>query len=142
MGKIFVKNIKERDIVETTFLVREKILGMAKNGRSYLTLKLMDASGEVEGRIWDQVDEISARFDKDDFVEVSGKASVYMGKMQLVIHQLNKVDESEVHLADFLPVTRRPENEMLDEFTSLVEQLQNQHLGFLLLDFQGVLPFL
>ena len=62
MKKVFVKDIQERELVASPFLVRDKIIGMAKNGRAYMTLKLMDCSGEVEGRIWDRVDEISARF--------------------------------------------------------------------------------
>ncbi|NIQ10306.1 MAG: HD family phosphohydrolase, partial [Gammaproteobacteria bacterium] len=53
MKKVFVENIKERDWVESPFLVRDKIIGMAKNGRPYMTLKLMDRTGEVEGRIWE-----------------------------------------------------------------------------------------
>jgi len=128
VGKVFVENIRERDQVESTFLVRDKILGMAKNGRSYLTLKLMDTTGEVEGRIWDRVDELASQFDRDDFVVVSGKASVYMGKMQLVIQSLERVDESRVNLADFLPVSRRRKEEMLEELTSLLDGLQEPYL--------------
>jgi 3'-5' exoribonuclease len=107
LKKVFVKDIQERDLVSSPFLVRDKIIGMAKNGRPYMTLKLMDCSGEVEGRIWDRVDEISARFEKDDFVQISGKASVYMGKMQLIVQELDRVEESSIELADFLPVSRR-----------------------------------
>ncbi|MCK4536306.1 MAG: HD family phosphohydrolase, partial [Desulfuromonadales bacterium] len=83
MKKKYVSEIKERDWVEEPFLVRNKIMAMAKNGRPYMTLKLMDRSGEVEGRVWDRVDEFSACFERDDFILVSAKASVYMGKMQL-----------------------------------------------------------
>lgn len=115
-------------MVEAPFLVRDKIIGMAKNGRSYMTLKLMDCTGEVEGRIWDRVDEMSARFDKDDFVQVSGKASLYMGKMQLVVQELARVEESDVEIADFLPVSARPVSEMVDELVSLVESFSDADL--------------
>ena len=108
MKKTFVKDIQERDLIASPFLIRAKIVGMAKNGRPYMTLKLMDCTGEVEGRVWDRVDELSARFDKDDFVQVSGKASVYMGKMQLVVQDLDRIEESEIKLSDFLPVSTRP----------------------------------
>ena len=46
---------------------------MAKNGKPYLTLKLMDRSGEVEGRLWDRVDELSPLFDKGRFYPGSGQ---------------------------------------------------------------------
>lgn len=128
MKKVFVKDIQERDLIASPFLVRDKIIGMAKNGRPYMTLKLMDCSGEVEGRIWDRVDEISARFEKDDFVQISGKASVYMGKMQLIIQDLERVEESFVELADFLPVSRRAVAEMVEELTALVDGLTDPDL--------------
>jgi 3'-5' exoribonuclease len=132
LKKVFVKDIQERDLVSSPFLVRDKIIGMAKNGRPYMTLKLMDCSGEVEGRIWDRVDEISARFEKDDFVQISGKASVYMGKMQLIIQELEQVEESSIELADFLPVSRRAVAEMIEELTELVEGLTDPALKSLM----------
>lgn len=128
MKKIFVKDIQERDLVESPFLVRDKIIGMAKNGRPYMTLKLMDCTGEVEGRIWDRVDEVSARFSKDDFVRVCGKASVYMGKMQLVLQDLDRIEESAVELSDFLPVSMRPVAEMVGELSTVVDGLVDSDL--------------
>jgi 3'-5' exoribonuclease len=128
LKKLYVKEIRERDLVDATFLVREKIIGMAKNGRPYMTLKLMDRSGEVEGRIWDRVDEFSARFERDDFVRVAGKASVYMGKMQLIIQELDPVDEAAVDIADFLPVSARPLNEMATELAEIVERMTDPAL--------------
>ena len=118
MKNVYVKNIVARDQITAPFLVRDKTIGMAKNGKPYMTLKLMDCTGEVEGRIWDRVDEFSARFDRDDFVQVSGKASVYLGKMQLVIQGLNRLDESDIDLADFLPVSSRPVDDMLGDVQS------------------------
>lgn len=128
MKRVYVADIQERDQVEAPFLVRDKIVGMAKNGRPYLTLKLMDRTGEVEGRIWDRVDELSAQFGKDDFVHVSGKASVYMGKMQLVIQALQRLDETGVDLGDFLPLASRSVASMSEELRAVVQGLSNPHL--------------
>jgi 3'-5' exoribonuclease len=135
LKKKFVSDIKERDQLETIFLVRDKIIGMARNGRPYMTLKLMDRTGEVEGRIWDRVDELSAQFNKDDFIQVFGKASVYMGKMQLVIQGLERIDESAVNLGDFLPVSTRSVDEMVAELVSLVDELTSSDLKNLMQTF-------
>lgn len=128
MKKVYVKDIAERDWVEAPFLVRDKIVGMAKNGKSYMTLKLMDRTGEVEGRVWDRVDEISAQFAKDDFVRIAGKASVYMGKMQLVVQELGRLEEQAVDLSDFLPVSTRKLDEMFEQLQTIVASLVNPHL--------------
>ncbi len=96
MKKIFVEEIRERDWVDSHFLVRDKIMAMAKNGKPYMTLKLVDRSGEVEGRVWDRVDEFAGRFERDDFLRVQGKASVYLGKMQLIVQDLEMVPEADI----------------------------------------------
>ncbi|WP_321531152.1 HD domain-containing protein [uncultured Desulfuromonas sp.] len=123
MSKVFIADLKERDQIDSPFLVRDKIMAMAKNGKPYMTLKLMDRSGEVEGRIWDQVDHFSRLFNKDDFIRVRAKASVYMGKMQLVIQDLVKVDESEIALGDFLPVSSHDPATMLAQVRALISSM-------------------
>jgi 3'-5' exoribonuclease len=130
--KIFVEQIRERDWVESPFLVRDKIMAMAKNGKPYMTLKLIDRSGEVEGRVWDRVDEWNELFGRDDFLLVKGKASVYMGKMQIIIQELERLPENAVELADFLPVAPRDPAEMLAELRARVAALQDPHLRALL----------
>jgi 3'-5' exoribonuclease len=130
--KIFVEQIRERDWVDSPFLVRDKIMAMAKNGKPYMTLKLVDRTGEVEGRVWDRVDEFSERFGKDDFLRVQGKASVYLGKMQLVVQDLARLPDGEVDLADYLPVAARSTEELVGELRTRVGSLTDPHLRRLL----------
>ncbi len=128
----YVNQIKERERVESTFLVRDKMTAMAKNGKPYMTLKMMDRTGEVEGRIWDQVDYFSSLFEKNDFILVNAKASVYMGKMQLVVQDLKKIEENRVDLGDFLPISRRSTEEMRQELDTVLTSLTNPHIEALL----------
>jgi len=137
MKTVFVTDIKERNPVDTLFLVRGKTLAMAKNGKPYMTLKLADKSGEIEARVWDRVDEFDRLFAQDDFIRVQGKGNVYLGKMQLVVQNISPVQEEDVDLADFLPVAPRPVAEMLDELRQKCHGVQNPHLRalmFLFLD--------
>jgi 3'-5' exoribonuclease len=132
LRKIFIKEIKDRAQVDSVFLVKEKITAMAKNGKPYLTLRLMDKSGEVDAKVWDNVDALAAIFDKDDFINIRSKASIYLGKMQLVIAELKKVPEEEVVLADFLPETMRDIREMEEELASLIGTVTDVNLQRLL----------
>ncbi|NJD91842.1 MAG: HD domain-containing protein [Geobacter sp.] len=134
MSKIFIKDIKDRDQVTGVFLVKEKITAMAKNGKPYMNLKLMDKTGDVDAKIWDNVDQVTQLFEKNDFLKVAAKASIYLGKMQLVISDLRRVPEEEVVLADFLPETERDIQEMEAELQALLATLQNSWLRRLLGD--------
>ncbi len=132
MSKIFVHDIRDRSRVESVFLVKEKIESLARNGKPYLTLHLMDKTGEIEGRVWENVETIGACFEKNDFVAIAAKATVYLGKMQLIVSGLSRVPDCEVHLADFLPAGERSSDEMLDELVSVVESCRDGNLRRLL----------
>ena len=135
MSKLYVSEIKDRDQVNSVFLVKEKTMAMAKNGKPYMTLHLMDKSGEIEGRVWDNVDVISAYFEKDDFISIHSKASVYLGKMQLIISELSRVPDNVVDLADFLPESERDTEEMVEELRVLLSTIAEGHLSGLLFAF-------
>ena len=135
MKQVYVNQIRERDQLESIFLVRDKITAMAKNGKPYMTLKLMDRTGEVEARIWDRVDQFSSYFEKDNFIQVNAKASVYLGKMQLVVQDLRLIDEQLVDLADFLPVSQRDQQQMRQELDALLDSISDPYIDALLRGF-------
>jgi 3'-5' exoribonuclease len=139
---VYVAGIRERDQVDTLFLVKDKIMAMAKNGKPYMTLRLMDKSGEIEARVWDNVDELAATFDRDDFVRVRGKASVYLSKMQLVISELVRLADDGVDLADFLPESTRDRGDMREQFAGMVGSLSDGHLRALMESFLKDEPFM
>lgn len=132
MAKQYVAEIKDRDPVKAVFLVKEKIMAMAKNGKPYMNLRLMDKSGEVDAKLWDNTDELDKVFDKNDFVLVRGKASVYMNKMQVVIAEISRIPEEDVDLSDFLPESPRDGAEMRREFQDVVGALTNPYLKALM----------
>jgi 3'-5' exoribonuclease len=140
--KVFVSEIRDRTQVDSVFLVKEKISSLARNGKPYLTLHLMDKTGEIEGRVWENVDSLGSLFEKDDFIAVRAKATVYLGKMQLIVADLSRVPDQEVHLPNFLPEGERAVAEMLAELTSLVATCADGNLRRLLLAFFGDADFL
>jgi len=135
MRKLFVKDIKDRDHVSEVFLVKEKIIAMAKNGKPYLTIRLMDKSGEVDAKVWDNADQVAEQFERNDFLAITAKASVYLGKMQLIISGLKRMAEEEVRLADFLPETESDIQEMEEKLHALVATMENEWLRRLLQSF-------
>lgn len=142
MPKQFVSEIKDRDLVNAVFLVKDKILAMAKNGKPYMNLRLMDKSGEIEAKVWDNTEILDKHFNKDDFVSARGKASIYMNKMQLVIAEITKVPEEQVVLADFLPESPRDNAEMRQELTDIVAAISNIYLRKLMEVFLADEPFM
>ncbi len=142
MPKQFVAEIKDRESVNAVFLVKDKIMAMAKNGKPYMNLRFMDKSGEIEAKVWDNVDLLDKQFDKDHFVQVRGKASVYMNKMQIVVAEITKISEGQVNLADFLPESPRDSDEMRRELLEIIGGLGNPFLRRLMESFSGDAAFM
>ena len=133
MGKAkFVKDIKEGELVRDLFLVGSKAQLVSNAGKPYLNLTLRDRTGQFEGRVWDRAEEIGKRFERDDIVEVSGTAIQYQGRMQLKVHDAQKVPGAKPDLGDFLPVTRRGIDPLWQELRRLVTGVADAHLRKLL----------
>ncbi len=123
-----IATLKEGDWVEEIYLVTSKQISTAKNGVTFLSLKLADKSGEIDGRLWDNADEVSGKFEREDFVRVKGMASVYQGSMQVKLKTLEKVDDSRVDVANFLEASQRNIDEMVNELRTVAAALSNGHL--------------
>ncbi len=127
-----ISSFKEGDWVDETYLVVGKTISIAKNGVTYLSVKLSDKTGEIDGKLWDNAEEIAKRFEREDFVRVKGVAANYQGQMQLKMKGLEKVDDSKVELANFLETSQRDPEEMVGELAGAAASLTNGYLRQLL----------
>jgi 3'-5' exoribonuclease len=137
-----IASLKEGDWVEEIYLVTSKQVSTAKNGVTYLSVKLSDKTGEIDGRLWDNADEVAGKFEREDFVRIKGMASNYQGSMQIKMKLLEKVDDSRVDIANFLETSPRNAEEMVSELRAIAASLGNGHLLQLMNAFLQDMPFM
>ncbi|HKF05394.1 MAG TPA: OB-fold nucleic acid binding domain-containing protein [Candidatus Sulfotelmatobacter sp.] len=118
----------ENKVVTSTFVVVTKQIKPKKTGEPYLALTLGDRSGQLEAKMWDNVDEVLDAFEQDDFLKVKGLINKYKQRFQLTIHKLRKLGESEIEFADYLPKTTKDIDELWRTLVNFVSGLQNPHL--------------
>lgn len=106
MKSPFVKDLTADQAVTGFFLVHEKEIRNATNGKPYLRMELGDRSGTVEARMWDQFDAMAKGIARDDFVKVQARVEIYRSRPQLVLQQFRLAKPEEIDLADFLPHTK------------------------------------
>ncbi len=123
-----LSEFQPNDEVLTTLLVHTKEIRQKKTGEPYLSLTLCDRTGEIDAKMWDNVAEVINAFERDDIVKVKGRVQVYNNRLQLTIHKLRKLEESEIDLVDYLPASRRDPAEMLAELREVGASIQNPHL--------------
>ena len=132
MKEIYVSDLQPNQIITSTFLVQAKDVRFKKTGEGYLSLSLSDKTGEVEAKIWENVEEFAPLFERDDFIKVKGAVQVFRKKPQLTVHKLRRLEETEVDLGDFFPRSARDPEEMWQELEAVAAAIQNPHLGALL----------
>lgn len=128
MKLLFVADIRENQPIDSVFMCAAKNHGVTKNGSGYLTLKLLDRSGEIEARVWDRADDLAKAFDKSDYVRVRGQATLYQGRMQIRVHDVARVQEGEVSAEDFLPKSAYDPEIMAEELQAILRGIKNPHL--------------
>ena len=118
----------ENKIVTSNFVVVAKQIKPKKTGEPYLALTLGDRSGQLEAKMWDNVEEVLNVFEQDDFLKVKGLVNKYKNRFQLTIHKLRKLGESEIEFSDYLPKTTKNVDELWQALTEFVASFQNLYL--------------
>lgn len=118
--------------VQGIFLVQSKEVRQKRTGEPYLSLSLMDRSGDIDAKMWDNVAVVMDLFERDDFIKVKGETQLFQNRLQLTVHSLQRVADADVDLADFLPASRRDPREMFAELEGIIASLKNPHLKALL----------
>jgi 3'-5' exoribonuclease len=118
----------ENKVITSGFVVVTKQIKPKKTGDPYLALTLGDRSGQIEAKMWDNVEEVLDAFEQDDFLKVKGLINKYKQRFQLTIHKLRKLGDSEIDFADYLPKTAKDIDELWRTLANYVATFQNQHL--------------
>jgi 3'-5' exoribonuclease len=130
MKEFFISECSQQEnkIVTSSFVVASKQVKAKKNGEPYLALTLADRTGQIEAKMWDNVDEFILVFEQDDFLKIKGLINKYKNRFQLTIHKLRRMEEGEIDFTDYLPKTTKDIGELWRTLTEFVATFQNPHL--------------
>jgi 3'-5' exoribonuclease len=120
MKQKFIRDFEANTIVTETFLVRSKELRSKKSGEPYLSLVLADKTGDLDAKMWDNVEEFDPLFEKDHFIKAKGLVQVYRNKPQMTLHKIRRLEDHEVDFMDFFPSTSRDVELMYAELLETV----------------------
>ncbi|WP_175476517.1 3'-5' exoribonuclease YhaM family protein [Syntrophus gentianae] len=129
---VYIKDIQSGEKVTDSFLVTEKNLAFSQKGSPYLNLRLKDRTGQVDGKIWDNAQEWDRQFRKGDVVQVNARAVSFKNALQLSIHSLTVLDDSDVLLNDYLPTARGNIEAMFGDLQSFIDRIETPPLKKLL----------
>ncbi|HXZ80966.1 MAG TPA: HD domain-containing protein [Terriglobales bacterium] len=123
---------QENKTITSCFVVCSKQIKPKKSGDLFIALTLADRTGQLEAKVWDNVQLYLDCFEQDDFIKVKGLLNKYNNHFQLTIHKLRRLDENEIDYADYLPKTDKDVEQLWATLVDYVGGFRNQNLKALL----------
>jgi len=120
-----IAELEEDRVVEGVYAVRMKRKLRTKSGATYLALELVDPTGRVEARVWNDVELLDGRFVEGDAVRVLARVEKFRDRLQLDVRSLESAD---VDPQTLTPALRRDRDELDGFLDFLVAELTHPGL--------------
>ena len=104
-----IAELAEDRVVEGVYAVARKQRLRTRKGAAYLALELVDRTGRIEARVWNDVELLDRRFAEGDAVRVLGRVSRFGERLQLDVRSVEAADADPAQLT---PSLRRDPDEL------------------------------
>jgi 3'-5' exoribonuclease len=131
-GATPIAELAEDRVVEGTFAVARKRRLRTRSGSSYLALELVDPSGRIDARVWNDVELLDGRFREGDAVRVLGRVERFRDRLQLEVRSL---EPAEADPAALVPAPQRDLEELDGFFEFLAAEIAHPGLRALVARF-------
>ena len=121
-----IAELEENRTVEGVFAVARKQRLRTRNGAAYLALELVDPSGRIAARVWNDVELLDGRFGEGDAVRVLGRVERFRDSLQLDVRTLEPA--AGVDPAAMAPALRRDAEELEGFLEFLVAEVHDDGL--------------
>ena len=121
-----ISELTEDRVVEGVFAVRTKRKLRTKAGAPFLALELVDPTGRIDARVWNDVELLDGRFAEGDAVRVLGRVERFRDRLQLDVRAL---ESAEVDPASLTPSGRRDPEELKGFVEFLVAEITHPGLA-------------
>src|SRR3954451_16284913 len=105
-----IAELEENRTVEGVYAVARKERLRTRNGGAYLALELVDPSGRIAARVWNDVELLDSRFCEEDAVRVLVRVERFRDRRQPDVRTLDPAQD--VDPASMAPALRRDADEL------------------------------
>jgi 3'-5' exoribonuclease len=123
---VSIAELAEDRVVEGLFAVARKQRLRTRSGSPYLALELVDPTGKIEARVWNDVELLDQRFGEGDAVRVLGRVERFRDRLQLEVRSLEPAVETDP--AELVPEPKRDVEELDGFFEFLAAEIAHPGL--------------
>jgi len=117
-----IKDLKPNKQSKGYYSVKSKKVKLTKTNKEYIDLVFEDKTGEINGKVWDNVELLNPTFDEGDIVYVEGFVETYNDKNQLRVQKIRKLYEDEVDPSTILPSAEESSEKMWSKIQELIKK--------------------
>jgi 3'-5' exoribonuclease len=129
---VSIAELAEDRVVEGLYAVARKQRLRTRSGSPYLALELVDPTGKIEARVWNDVELLDKRFGEGDAVRVLGRVERFRDRLQLEVRSL---EPAQTDPAELVPEPQRDVEELDGFFEFLAAEIVHPGLHGLVAGF-------
>ena len=120
---MWIRELQTGDRVEGFFLLSGAYAKQSSNGKPFLSVELGDASGTIEGKVWDYSGPVSPA-DTGAVVKIRGVVSEFRGMPQVTVEQIRLAVPGDVYqVKNLVPTAPIDEDAAWRELLALVDSI-------------------
>lgn len=121
------------EAITAFFILQRKDLKRTHTGAPYLVLEFSDASGQIEGRLWDEAEKMAGAIEVGQVVKVQGSVEAYREKKQIKVDKIRSASgQDEFEFARLVPSTDADREQLLQQLQKMIESVAHPFLLSLL----------
>lgn len=116
-------------MIEDVYVLSNKQLAQASNGKHYIKAFISDRSTQITARMWNATRDIFHAMPDSGFLKVRGRVENYQNNLQIIIEQLWPAKDGTYEIGDLLPHTSKAIEPMARKLAEILGSIQNRHLA-------------
>jgi 3'-5' exoribonuclease len=135
-----IRGLKAGDVLAGVYLLASRTEAVGRTGKTYLTLTLQDATGNLTAKVWNPP--VAGAVQPGRPVRVAGRVEEYQGHLQGVVESMKEVELAPEELSGLVPASRFSAGEMTARLEAEISGLKDPWLKRLLQEVFGEPGFL
>ncbi len=126
--KRFVRDLREKEHIQSVFLATQKASGTDRNGKTFLSVTLADSTGQLNARMFEKAENFTPSFEQGDVVWVKGFVQLFHSRKQIILHEIRKASDDEFDMSELVSDMSAHSRRYLDDLLSIVADLKNDFI--------------
>lgn len=128
-------DLKAGEKIDAFVLIKDYGLKKTSAGKQYLDLNLLDKTGEINAKVWENAKENEEIINNNSIIKIRGEVIEWAGSLQLKISKIRlPLDSEKIELSSLVPAAPISAKLMMDELMTFINKIEDKEIRTLILN--------